>query len=288
MVYTKHYWDTNIWRVELQPSGQPARPPEKFIQSTLNDSAAACSPDGQWIAFASERSGNLQIWLGDAAGGSLRQITEMESTWGMEPRWSPDGQWIAFQADTEGVRKIYVVNFRGTTPRQLTFGRADDTDPHWSPDGNWIYFRSNRDGANKVWRASLQGGEPAPADGKVLGQEAPGGAGVYFVQEDTAGLSVWRQPLNGGQPIKILDGLAGLDIAVTRQGIYYIAPVPGKLFNVYLAFYSFANKKSIRVADLRPGTSSGTDLSVSPGGRYLLYTQCDEETDDLMLVENFR
>jgi hypothetical protein len=64
--------------------------------------------------------------------------------------------------------------------------------------------------------------------------------------------------------------------------------VPGILFNVCLAFYSFATKKSFRVADVKPGTSSGTGLSVSPDGRYLLYTQCDEETDDLMLVENFR
>jgi Tol biopolymer transport system component len=288
LVYTKHYWDTNIWRVELQSSGLPARAPEKFIQSTLNDSDAACSPMGQWIAFASERSGSLQIWICDAAGGSLRQITAMESTWGMEPKWSPDGQWIAFQADTEGVRKIYVVSFRGSKPRQLTFGRADDSDPHWSPDGNWIYFRSNRYGAYKVWMVSFQGGEPALTDGKILGQEASGGVGVYFVQEDSAGLSLWQETLNGGQASKILDGLAGPAIAVTRQGIYYTSPVPGKSFNVSLAFYSFANRKSTKVADVRPGTSSGTGLSVSPDGRYLLYTQCDEETDDLILVENFR
>ena len=114
------------------------------------------------------------------------------------------------------------------------------------------------------------------------------GVGVYLVQEDSAGLSLWQETLNGGQASKILDGLAGPAIAVTRQGIYYMAPVPGKSFNVSLAFYSFANRKSTKVADVRPGTSSGTGLSVSPDGRYLLYTQCDEETDDLILVENFR
>jgi hypothetical protein len=43
-----------------------------------------------------------------------------------------------------------------------------------------------------------------------------------------------------------------------------------------------------KVADLRPETSTGDSPSVSPDERTLIYTQCDTETGDLMLVENFR
>ena len=77
------------------------------------------------------------------------------------------------------------------------------------------------------------------------------------------------------------------DLAVTRQGIYYIAgnPALSEPNSWSLVWYDFATGRNPNLATVIPGSSSG--LTVSPDGRFVLYTQADRETDDLMLVENF-
>ena len=58
----------------------------------------AWSPDGQLIAFASDRDGNMDIFTTDAGGTNLRNLTKSPSDENF-PAWSLDGQWIAFTRD---------------------------------------------------------------------------------------------------------------------------------------------------------------------------------------------
>jgi hypothetical protein len=62
--------------------------------------------------------------------------------------------------------------------------------------------------------------------------------------------------------------------------------VPSEANNWSLVWYDFATKRKTNLTTVTRGSSSG--LTVSPDGRFILYTQADRETDDLMLVENFR
>jgi Tol biopolymer transport system component len=291
LVYAKHVWDTNVWRIELLPSGLPAGAPQSFIQSNLVDTAGTFSPDGGRVAFVSERSGLPQLWVADARGAEPRPLTSMESNRGMEPEWSPDGESIAFRADVSGNPAIYVVGVRGGAPRRLTSDpAARDQAPRWSRDGQWIYFESERGGRSQVWRVARDGGEATLADPQRIGREDADGASRYFVKEAKAGLSIWRQPTGGGAENLVADAVASGDFALTRRGIYFSASGPeGSYWGAAsIVFREFASGKTTKVVDLKLGTLSGRGLSVSPDGRYLLYTQCDQETGDLMLVENFR
>ena len=93
LVYMKHTWQTNIWRVEIPRPGLPASKPLKLISSNQLDLNPAYSPDGEWIAFVSERTGEPQVWLSDRDGKQWRRLTSMNSNQRsrMRPRWSPDG-----------------------------------------------------------------------------------------------------------------------------------------------------------------------------------------------------
>ncbi len=62
------------------------------------DRHAAWSPDGQWIAFESTRSGDSQIWLMKADGSQQKQFSTI-STGDSTPVWSPDGKMISFVSD---------------------------------------------------------------------------------------------------------------------------------------------------------------------------------------------
>jgi Tol biopolymer transport system component len=79
--------------------------------------------------------------------------------------------------------------------------------------------------------------------------------------------------------------------AVSSKGTYFTVgrrESPQSPWKPEITFHDFATGRRTKIADLPTGTSSGIGFSLSPDGRYLLYTQCDRETDDLMLVENFR
>lgn len=86
--------------------------PLKWIASTKTDVNPQYSPDGQRIAFASNRTGNTEVWLCDADGGNQVQLTSFGAH-SASPRWSPDGGRIAFDSNKEGRWQIYVVDAAG-------------------------------------------------------------------------------------------------------------------------------------------------------------------------------
>lgn len=92
----------------------------------------AWSPDGNRIAFASNRDGNAEIYTVNASGGNLQRLTN-NSAEDILPAWSPDGSRIAFTSKRDGNREIYVMNADGTLQTRLTNVSADDYDPDWQP-----------------------------------------------------------------------------------------------------------------------------------------------------------
>ena len=94
--------------------------------------APAASPDGRRIAFASDRDGDLEIYVMNADGGGLRPLTKDPGR-DDQPTWSPDGRWIAFTSTRDGGFDIYVMRDDGRDLRRLTENEAIDGDPAWSP-----------------------------------------------------------------------------------------------------------------------------------------------------------
>ena len=91
------------------------------------DGDAACSPDGRWVAFVSQRdAARSDIWVVGWDGSHLARVTSMfEAT---EPRWSPDASGLAFCArETESApRRIYYLDFRTRELRSIS--AAEDGD----------------------------------------------------------------------------------------------------------------------------------------------------------------
>jgi TolB protein len=113
--------------------------------SGLNTSAAV-SPDGTKVAMILSRSGSPDVWVGNADGSNLKQLTstpEDESS----PCWSPDGQWICFATKIAERRVLAKVPAGGGAVQRIpTPGAPNPTEPDWSPDGKWIAFTSQAGG----------------------------------------------------------------------------------------------------------------------------------------------
>ena len=108
------------------------------------------SPDGTQIAFQSARDGDYDIYVMDANGGNVQQLTDDPGRDGL-PDWSPDGSRIAFVSDRDGDNEIYVMDVNGGNIQQLTDNPGSDSTPDWSPDGTQIVFASNRDGDSDIY-----------------------------------------------------------------------------------------------------------------------------------------
>jgi TolB protein len=100
--------------------------------SPFNDDPA-WSPDGKQIAFSAVIHGHREIYVIDADGKNLRQLTQSEHFDELAPAWSPDGTQIVFQANTEGQWDIFVMNADSSNLRRLTTDTSSDVDPDWSP-----------------------------------------------------------------------------------------------------------------------------------------------------------
>jgi len=128
----------------MKPDGKNPHP-----ISDRDDIDPSWSPDGSMIAFASSRAGGRQLFIMDADGSNVQQVTNLNNMGGRST-WSPDGTRLAFYRGSSGDHNIYVINVDGTGLVQLTNG-GDNLGPSWSPDGNWIAFTSFRDGNNEIY-----------------------------------------------------------------------------------------------------------------------------------------
>jgi len=90
------------------------------------------SPDGKAIAFTSRRAGYWQVYVMNADGSGLRQVTD--GAWDHRyPAWSPDGRWLAFAANRQGRWQLYASAIDGGETLCLTSGPGDSSFPSWGP-----------------------------------------------------------------------------------------------------------------------------------------------------------
>jgi Tol biopolymer transport system component len=204
------------------------------------------------------------------------------------PRWSSDSRKIAFDLRVGGNSDIYVISADGGQPRRLTVEPSEDMVPSWSQDGRWIYFGSNRSGSLQIWKMPAEGGQltQVTSQGGFEGLESPDGKFFYYAKGRRLP-GIWRIPVEGGAETPVLDHhQAGFwrVWTVTEQGIYFAtAENPSRPL---IEFFSFATGQVTQIAALEKPFYLG--LSVSPDGRWLIYSQLDQSGSDIMLMENFR
>jgi Tol biopolymer transport system component len=285
LVYTRDLIDSNIWRLEVPGPHGKISSPMKLISSTRVDEHAQFSPNGKKIVFSSNQTGSFEIWICDSDGSHAQQLTSL-GVYSGGPQWSPDGERIAFSSKPEGRRDIFVTGASGDKPTRLTSDRADDFSSHWSRDGRWIYFASNRSGEYQVWKVPANRGEAVRVTrkGGFVAQESPDGQWVYYTKSAEAS-GLWRVPRDGGEETQVLESVVKGAFALVSEGIYFI-PRADSAGRYSIQFFNFVTKKIRSFPTIeRP---VGQYLSVSPDGRWILYSQIDQSESDLMLVENFR
>lgn len=151
---------TDTPTVSIDDSPTPETTSELIVIPEYTASPTPVGGTGQ-IAFASQRSGAIQVWLIDLRTRQMRQITNMRDG-ACQPSWSPDGTRLAFTSPCTAKREqypgssIYTIGVNGDNLSPLTQNPEGDYDPAWSPDGKMIAFTSLRKGIPTIYTIDLE------------------------------------------------------------------------------------------------------------------------------------
>jgi Tol biopolymer transport system component/DNA-binding winged helix-turn-helix (wHTH) protein len=290
LAYVQSRINGNIWRVDLDGAKAHAR---ILVTSTREQYAPFISPDGRRVVFMSNRSGTNEIWVCDSDGGNTQQLTSLGAGQRGTTRWSSDGKQIAFDSRVGGEANVYVMDANGGVPRKLETGTRMNSLPSWSHDRRWIYFSSGLTHSRlTVWRVAATGGRAVQLTKTASSMpiESPDGQYVYFVRFTEGKYRLWRMRPDGSGE-SMVDAMPalrsdGFEWWPSESGIYFYPDTGNK---TELDFLDLRTSRIRRIYTFdKPPAGWLGGLSVSPDGKWLLYSRIDEAASDLMLVENFR
>jgi tricorn protease len=189
----------------------------------------ALSPDGQWIAYFSDESGEYQLHVAPASGeGSIKKIPiELKPTFYRELTWSHDSKRLAF-SDNE--LTLWVVDIETLGARRVTtseYANQDRFQPSWSPDGTLLAysrFESNRLRAIHLYDITT-GRKVQVTDGSVSAEHPTfdkSGRYLYFIASNTSLLGEPAWSVLSGELFRPLI-TRRLNAVVLREG--FPAPV---------------------------------------------------------------
>jgi TolB protein len=152
--------DTHLFAYQPEEVGAGLPLPlTRLTYGPWDDITPAISPDGQSIAFASNRSGYWDIYLLNLNTGDITRLTDTRE-YEASPAWSPDNKWLVYEAYMKENLDVWIQSIASPKETiQLTNNPAADFSPTWSPDGRRIAFVSNRGGENDIWLADLDKSE---------------------------------------------------------------------------------------------------------------------------------
>ncbi|MGI8545854.1 MAG: S41 family peptidase [Gemmatimonadaceae bacterium] len=216
----------NIWIVDR--AGGSARRLTSFGGKTQNP---YLSPDGNWVAFSAEYSGNTDVYIVPAEGGQPRRLTWHPGA-DLVEGWTPDGRRIVFASGREnapnGVPRFFTVPLEGGLEQAMPMPRANQG--KISPDGKRIAYRmasswdeerrNYRGGQNRpIWildLASLNLETTPWTDSKDIDPVWIGEV-VYFLSDRDGVSNVWAYDTRT-KALRQVTKFTGLDVKTLDAG----------------------------------------------------------------------
>ena len=178
---------------------------------------AKFSPDGKWIAFSSDRNGNLDVYVMPSAGGTVKQLTS-HSAEDSVLNWTPDGRSVLFSSNRgeDFGAKLYTVSVDGGMPQGA--GTDLGVQGSYSPDGRRLAYNQK---AQSYWRKYYRGSMQSDVmvvdiaakkfenltefDGLDSWPMWAHDGNIYFVSDREGGglTNIWRVPESGGKAVQV-------------------------------------------------------------------------------------
>ncbi len=281
-------WTQRNARANAVSAGKSAADVAWPVQLTTHsglDLQPSFSPQGDAVAFASDRSGGFELYVRAIAGTADDVPLTRDGQNNVQPAWSPDGSMIAFHSYGRG--GIWVIPARGGVPRQVA---AEGSRPAWSADGRRIAFQSDEpsDVTPRAYGAQSGGTiQIVDADGQhqrsltTRGQPLGGHAAPAWTRDGRfVAFTVFDGARNNGVWLVVVDSGEVRQLARGRLNYYELAFAPddsaiyaagGEAVITRIAFDKEKGVAGDREVIAVPGVAGVRGLTMSPDGRRLAF-----------------
>lgn len=279
-------------------TGDPSAPSTALSRGPVTDRQPIVSPDGQWIYYASTRSGNQDIWRMSMADSRIERITD-HPTDDWDPALSPDGRTLVWSSRRAGQFDIWMADAEGGGARQVTRDLAPAENPTFTAGGEWIVFTSADPAAPGIYRVR--------PDGTGAVRIVAGDQRTPDVSPDGTWVAS-RTPTEGGQRVTVYavaDGAPSgfqFDVKRVRPGVGNLARVrwhPGGREILFSAQSETGPQEGIYshpfapgrppAAPARPLALSSTEqpyatFAITPDGRRLILSRMQLQESVMLLT----
>ena len=239
------------------------------------------SPDGKSFVYASNASGNWDIYFQRVGGKNPINLTKDSAADDTQPAFSPDGEQIAFRSERDG-GGIFVMGATGESVKRLTdFGY----DPAWSPDGKEIAcaddgpfdLAARNSLHSRVWAINVASGEKwlVTKEDSIQPNWSPHGDRIAYIGRNPVP-NVMTIPADGGNPIEVTNeaGIKGNPVwSPDGKYVYFVSDRSGSM-NVWRVPFDEQSGKVLGPAEaVNTPSPYSAHLSFSRNGKRMVYSE---------------
>lgn len=221
------------------------------------------------LALIGNRTGAKEVYLCDADGQGVRQLTEDRSV-SLAPRWSPDGNALLYTTFVRRFPDVYRIDLRTGTRSPVAAYPGLNTSAAYSPDGRYVALILSRDGNPELYIKHLADGRLTRLTTTRQAAEAspcwsPDGSQIVYVSDISGRPQLYTIDRNGGAPRRLTGrGSQNVDPDWGPNGWIAYAGLMGGRFHIYII-----NPLTGEMRQVSPGDADYEDPSWAPDGRHL-------------------
>ncbi|MET0625288.1 MAG: DPP IV N-terminal domain-containing protein [Pyrinomonadaceae bacterium] len=226
LVRYPHYHEGRVafsYLGDVWVADEDGRNVQRLTVNRARDVYPRFSPDGKWVAFSSDRNGNLDVYLIPAAGGTVKQLTSHSGD-DTVLNWSPDGRSILFSSNRgeHFLPLLYTVSVDGGMA--VSAGADSGVQASFSPDGRRLAYNQK---SQAYWRKFYRGSYQSDVmiadvaakkfsnltdfEGMDSWPMWARDGNIYFVsdREGNGLTNIWRVPESGGKAERVTSFKSG-------------------------------------------------------------------------------
>ncbi|MFA5043122.1 MAG: DPP IV N-terminal domain-containing protein [Kiritimatiellia bacterium] len=240
---------------------------------------------GTRILLIGNRTGKKEVYLCDADGQNLRQLTH-DNTISMAPKWAPDGGRFVYTSFRSRFPDVYLVNLATGNRNCIANYPGLNSSAAFSPDGGEVALILSKDGNPDLYIKDLDGGALTRLTSTRRAAEAspswsPDGRQIVFVSDSSGTPQLYVMNRSGGEPKRLTSrGSQNVDPDWGANGYIVYCSFIGRIYQIFVM-----NPATLEFKQVTREDANYEDPSWAPDGRHIVCTRTSNYRSRIFVID---